>query len=146
MNNEGIIMSGGTISAGQIAVGKNAKIIIDQRQLTKSPNEYMKSLQAFSEAINAQLKEHNISQEKAAPVQESINELVKEVGSIKPEEKINIERKEEIKARITKIAIRLLNILPEGAEVLTAFTPLAPFSKIIGKRIEEIVDAIKEEI
>ena len=92
------------------------------------------------------LKEHNISQEKAAPVQESINELVKEVKGIKPEEKINIERKEDIRAKITKVAIRLLNILPKGAEVVTAFTPLAPFGKIIGKRVEEIVNAIQEEI
>lgn len=147
MNNEGIIMSGNSrINADQIAVGKNATIIINQQQLAKIPNEYIKSLQAFSEAINVQLKKHNISQEKAAPVQESINELVKEVEGIKPEEKINIEKKEDIKAKITKVAIRLLNILPKGAEMVATFTPLAPFSKIIGKGAEEIMKAIQEEI
>lgn len=146
MKNEGIIVNGGTINADQIAVGKNATIIIEQQQLTKIPNEYMKSLQAFSEAINAQFKKHNISQEKAAPVQESINELVKEVEGIKPEQKIDIEKKEDIKAKITKVAVRLLNVLPKGAEVVAALTPLAPFSKIIGKGAEEIVKAIQEEI
>ena len=80
------------------------------------------------------------------PVQESINELVKEVEGIKPEQKIDIEKKEDIKGKITKVAIKLLKILPEGAEIATTFTPLSSFSKIIGKSVEEIVKAIQNDI
>lgn len=54
---------------------KKEKDLVKQYQLAKVPDEYAKSLEAFSDAVNAQLKRHNISQEKAAPVQESINEL-----------------------------------------------------------------------
>lgn len=138
-NMSGDIFSNVHIQGNGIVVGSNNIVSINQQQLAKIPDEYAKSLQAFSEAVNAQLKKHNISQEKTAPVQESINELVKEVESIKPEENIDIEKKEDIKDKIKKVAIRLLKILPEGAETIATLTPLAPFSKIIGKGVEEIV-------
>lgn len=96
-------------------------------------------MEAFSQEVTAQFRKHNISQEKAAPVQESINELVKEVEGIKPEEKVDIEKQEDIKYKIKKIALKLCKILPDVAETMSTFTPLAPFSKIIGKGVEEIV-------
>lgn len=138
-NMTGNIYSNVHITGNGNVVGEGNVITINQQQLAKIPDEYAKSLQAFSEAVNAQLKKHNVSKEEAAPVQESINELAKEVEGIKREEKINIEKKEDIKSKLTKAAIRLLKILPEGAETLATFTPLAPFSKIIGKGVEEIV-------
>jgi len=126
------------ITGNNNILGRNNIININQQQRVKIPDEYAKSLQAFSEAVNDQLKKHNVSKEEAAPVQESINELAKEVD-VKPEEKIDIEKKEDIKDKIKKIEIRLRKILPEGAETVATFTPLAPFSKIIGKGVEEIV-------
>jgi hypothetical protein len=36
----------------------------------------------------------------------------------------------------------VLSVLPEAAEIGATFTPLAPFSKIIGKVIQQIVDAM----
>jgi hypothetical protein len=135
----GNIYSNMYITGNGNVVGEGNVITINQQQLAKIPDEYAKSLQAFSEAVNAQLKKHNVSKEKAAPVQKSIDELAKEVEDIKPEEKIDIEKKEDIKGKLTKAVIRLLKILPEGGETLATFTPLAPFSKIIGKGVEEIV-------
>jgi hypothetical protein len=37
-----------------------------------------------------------------------------------------------------------MNILPQPVEVATTFTPLAPFSKVIGKGVQEIVDAMQK--
>jgi hypothetical protein len=37
----------------------------------------------------------------------------------------------------------VLTVLPEAAETAATFTPLAPFSKLIGKGVQGIVDAIK---
>jgi hypothetical protein len=36
----------------------------------------------------------------------------------------------------------VLKVLPEAAETAAIFTPLAPFSKLIGKGTQQIVDAI----
>lgn len=137
-----IVKGKGNIIAKEVS----GTINLNFQEYNKIADEYAKSLEAFSQEVNVQLKKHNISQEKTAPVQESINELVKEVEGIKPEEKIDIEKKENIKSKITKVAIRLLKILPEGAETVATFTPLAPFSKIIGKGVEEVVKAIQNEI
>lgn len=134
--------SKGTIIAKEVS----GTINLNFQEDNKMPDEYAEYLERFSQKVNAQLKKHNISQEKTDPVQESINELVKEVEGIKPEEKIDIEKKENIKSKITKVAIRLLKILPEGAETVATFTPLAPFSKIIGKGVKEIVEELQRQI
>ena len=36
----------------------------------------------------------------------------------------------------------MLKVLPEAAETAATFTPLAPFSKLIGKGVKQLVDAI----
>jgi hypothetical protein len=146
-NVQGDVIGVGVKGKGNIIAKEvSGTINLNFQEYNKMPDEYAKSLKMFSQEVNAQLKKHNISQEKTAPVQESINELAKEVEGIKPEEKIDIEKKENIKSKITKVAIRLLKILPEGAETVATFTPLAPFSKIIGKSVEEIVKAIQNDI
>ena len=35
-----------------------------------------------------------------------------------------------------------MDVLPQAAETTATFTPLAPFSKLIGKGVQGIVDAI----
>ena len=146
-NVQGDVIGVGVKGKGNIIAKEvSGTINLNFKEHNKMPDEYSKSLEAFSQEVNAQLKKHNISQEKTVPIQESINELVKEVEGIKPEEKIDIEQKENIKGKITKVIIRLLKILPDGAETVATFTPLAPFSKIIGKGIEEIAKAIQTEI
>lgn len=97
------------------------------------------SLEPFSKAVNTQLKIYNVPKEKAARIHESIKELETEVKSIEPEKDIDIEKKEKIESKITNIANIWLDILPESAETLATFTRLAPFSKIIGKAVEEII-------
>ena len=37
---------------------------------------------------------------------------------------------------------KVLDVLPKAAEIAATFTPLAPFSKLIGKGVIQIVDAI----
>jgi hypothetical protein len=40
---------------------------------------------------------------------------------------------------------KVLTVLPEAAETTATFTPLAPFSKLIGKEVKQIVDAIAKK-
>lgn len=121
-------------------------ININIRQLEKMPNEYAKSLQVFSENVNEQLKKHNIPPERVAPVQESINELAKEIEDVKPEVKVGIDKKISIEAKLKTVTARLLKLLPKSAETIATFTPLAPFSKLIGQSVEEIVNTIQKEV
>ncbi len=132
-------------------IGKKIGTVnINSQQLAKMPNEYAKSLKNFSEAVNEQLKTYNIPQEKVAPVQESINDLAKEIEDIKTEENISTSKKANINAKIIGIADGLLKTLPKTAakasEILATFTPLAPFSKLIGQGVEEIVKTIQKEV
>jgi len=121
-------------------------ININIRQLEKMPNEYAKSLQVFSENVSEQLKKHNIPPERVAPVQESINELAKEIEDVKPEVKVGIDKKISIEAKLKTVTARLLKLLPKTAETIATFTPLAPFSKLIGQSVEEIVNTIQKEV
>lgn len=129
-------------------VGKDIRISgtigVTSQQMAQIPDEYTKGLQAFSEIVNQQLRTHNIPPEQVVPLQESIDELAKEVEHVKPDEKINYTKKATIKAKLAALAEGLLKILPKAAEITAAFTPLAPFSKCIGEGIEEIVKSVQE--
>ena len=47
-----------------------------------------------------------------------------------------------IESKTVSVVQKILNVLPEAAETAATFTPLAPFSKLIGRGVEQIVDAI----
>lgn len=146
-------VSGDVIGVGVEGVGhtfgKNitvGTININANQLKKMPGEYAKSLENFSKSANEQLKINKIPQEKVAPVQESINELAKEVEDVKPDEKISVVKKKNIDAKFTSVVEGLLKVLPKTAETIAAFTPLAPFGKLIGQGVEELVKTIQKEV
>lgn len=135
-------VKGDVFGVGKHAVG----IKINQQQLAKIPDEYNKSLQDFSAAINQQLKTHNIRKEQVASLQDKINELTKEIEDIKNTDDISFAKKTSIKGRLAALAEGTLKILPKTTETLTTFTPLAPLSKLIGEGVEEIVKAIQKDV
>jgi len=55
-------------------------------------------------------------------------------------------KKTGIKAKLAAVAEALMKILPKTAETIAAFTPLAPFSKLIGEGVEEMVKAIQKGV
>ena len=75
-----------------------------------------------------------------------MNELAKEVEDIKPgkeeEQEIDYIKQTQVESKTASLIQKVLNVLPEAAETAATFTPLAPFSKIIGKGTQQIVDAI----
>lgn len=138
----------GTISGSGNIVGKNisvGSITINNQQLTNMPSEYAKSLQDFSKAINEQFAKHNVSQEQAQPIQKSLDELAKEVEEVKPDEKIDYVKQVTIEAKTGSLIQYVLNTLPEAAETAATFTPLAPFSKLIGKGLDKLIKAIQNK-
>jgi hypothetical protein len=150
-NTKGDVMGVGFSGSGNI-IGKNivvgsGTINVSQQELAKIPDsEYGKALKEFSETINQQLKGRQVPEDQVKSINTSLEELAKEVEDVKPrkgESEINYVKRTNIESKTATVIQRVLNVLPEAAETAATFTPLAPFSRFIGKGVEQIVDAIE---
>jgi hypothetical protein len=59
------------------------------------------------------------------------------------QKKLKISNQTNVEAKTAGVIQKVLDVLPQAAETGATFTPLAPFSKLIGKGVQGIVDAIK---
>ncbi len=145
--NIGFSCSGNNIGKN-IVVGSDT-IIMRQHELANiSIPEYAKALKDFSESINGHLEGRQISEEKVEWINNSLEKLAKEVEDIQPRdvqrEQVDYLKQIQIELKIAGVIQRVLDVLPEDAETVSTFTPLDPFSKLIGRYIQEIVDAISK--
>jgi len=141
---DGDIISANITGSGNV-VGKNINvgtISIGSEQLRQLPDEFAAGLKEFTAAVNRLLAEHKVAPELVAPVQESVTELAAEVRDVGEPEKLSRSKKSGIRSKLEAVAEGLLKALPTAAEVGAAFTPLAPFSKLVGTGIQQIVDAV----
>ena len=145
----GVGVSGSGHTIGKNIVVGSGTINVSENQLQKIPNEYAQALKEFSENINQQLKGKQIPEEEVKSINNNMNELAKEVEDIKQpgkegekEEEIDYVKQTQVETKTASLIQRVLNVLPEAAETAATFTPLAPFSKLIGKGTQQIVDAI----
>jgi hypothetical protein len=141
----GVVSGPGSIIGKNIVAG-DGTINVSEPRLTEIQNhEYAEGLKQFSETINNQLKGQQVPEEKVKSINESIDELAKEVKDIKPgkEQEIDLAKEKNIEAKTTSLVQRVLDVLPQAAETAATFTPLAPFSKLIGGGVQGIVDAIR---
>jgi uncharacterized protein Yka (UPF0111/DUF47 family) len=150
-NNRGDNITVGNVNGKGNIIGKNihtGDINIDSinQAFQKNPSEYLKGLKTFSEKINEQLKNNQVAPEKVQQVQESVNDLQKEIEDIKPgtEDKIDPGKRLVIEGKTTTLVDKVIDAIPAASEVIATFTPLAPFSKLIRKGVEQIVDAVKK--
>jgi DNA-directed RNA polymerase subunit M/transcription elongation factor TFIIS len=142
----GVGVSGsGHIIGNNIVVGSGT-INVSETELRKIPNEYAQALKKFSENINQQLKGKQIPEEEVKSINDNMDELAKEVEDIKPgkegEQEIDYVKQTQVESKTASLVQRVLKVLPEAAETAATFTPLAPFSKLIGKGTQQIVDTI----
>ena len=147
----GVGVSGSGHTIGKNIVVGSGTINVSKTELQKIPNEYAQALKEFSENINQQLKGKQIPEEEVISINENMDELAKEVEDIKKpgkegeqqkEEEIDYVKQTQIETKTASLIQRVLKVLPEAAETAATFTPLAPFSKLIGKTTQHIVDAI----
>jgi hypothetical protein len=135
----GDVIGIGVAGSGNV-IGKN--IVINKQQLKNMPSEYAESLTKFIE----EFKKYNIPPEQAKPIQNGLNDFTKEVEGLKPEEKVSIVKQKSINSKFSIFAEKILKVLPKTAETVSAFTPLAPFSKLIGEGVQHLVEAIQSEM
>jgi hypothetical protein len=135
----------GNIIGKNIVVGDGTINVSEQRLTQIQNNEYAESLKQFSENINNQLKGRQVPEEKVKSINDSINELAIEVKDVKPgeeQEQLDYVKQTNVEAKTASVIQKVLDVLPQAAQTAATFTPLAPFSKLIGKGVEGIVDAI----
>jgi hypothetical protein len=146
---QGDVMGVGFSGSGNI-IGKNivvgsGTINVSQQELAKIQDpEYARALKDFSENINQQLKGRQIPEEQVKSINTSLEELAKEVQDVKPgrEEQMDYPKQVNIESKTVSVIQKILNVLPEAAETVATFTPLSPFSKLIGRGVEQIANAI----
>lgn len=146
--NQGDVFGVGFSGSGNV-IGKNivigsGTINVSKQELAKVDSEYADALKQFSESLNQQLKGKQIPEDKVKDINNSLNELAKEVKDVKPGQEIDYEKQKTIEAKTGGIIQRILNVLPQVAETAATFTPLASFSKLIGKGVEQIVDEVSK--
>jgi uncharacterized coiled-coil DUF342 family protein len=147
----GDVIGAGVSGIGNI-IGKNVNVdisgtvTIESQVLNKLPEEYAEAFRAFAESINEQIKKENITPPQIQPIKESINELAKETEGLTPDKEPSILKKQTWKEKFFRVVKKLVPILPKTAETIAVFTPLSPFSKIIGESIELLVEGIQKEL
>jgi len=138
------------VSGSSHVVGKNVAfsggIHLESVHLSRLPKEYAESLREFVAVTTKELQKHNVSSEQIKPIQKDVTELANEVELIKEPEAITFTKKASITSKLAEIVKRLLKVLPSTAETVSSFTPLAPFGKIIGQSVEELVKAVQKEV
>lgn len=138
-------ISGSGHNIGKYVVGTGT-ININNEQLLKIPKEYADSIKSFTDAINQQFKVNNVPQEQIQEVQRNIYEYTKGLEGIKLGQDIGVIKKTDLKAKFVNVTKSALSILPKTLQVITAFTPLAPFSSLIGENTQLLVQSIQKEV
>ena len=154
--NRGINISGNTgdilgveVSGSNNIVGKNivvgsGTISVKEERLYKLPTTYSESLNEFTEKINSELQGQKISEDEKKTINKDIDELAREVEDAGIEEGKENElprpKKRELNGKFGTVIKSVLKILPTAAKIgFSFFAPLAPFSDIIGEKVEDIV-------
>jgi methionyl-tRNA synthetase len=137
--------SGNFIGKG-INVDISGTVSINSQILNKLPEEYSTAFKQFIEKINEQIKKNNLNQQQVQPIQESITELAKESEGMTPDKEPSILKKQSWKEKFFKVLKNVIPALPKTAETIAAFTPLSPFSKIIGEGVQKLVEGLQKEM
>jgi hypothetical protein len=145
LTNSQFVQGGSENVFGKNIVVGSGTIGVSEAQPEKLSNDYMQSLKLFSETINELVKGVRIPEEEIKSINESITDLANDIKVIRQgkENEIGYVKKRVIESKTATLIEKVMNVLPKAAETAAAFTPLAPFSNLIGKGVQEIVNAIK---
>ena len=136
----------GNIIGKDINVDISGTVSINNQILDRLPEEYSNAFKEFTERINEQIKRNSVIPQQVEPIQESINELAKETEAISPNKEPSILKQQSWKEKFFRVLKNVLPVLPKTVETIAAFTPLSPFSKIIGESVEKLVEGVQKEV
>lgn len=138
----GDVVGVGVSGSGNI-IGKN--MTVNQTTYNKLEPEFRSSLEDFLALLNQNSGQLTKDQKKS--LQQSVDALAKEVEGLKQEEVVTDEGKvDEIKSKQIGLAEKIVEYLPQVAESIASVTPLAPFSKVIGKGTGYFAEWIRRKL
>jgi hypothetical protein len=148
--NPGDVIGVGISGDGNI-IGKNitigGSININKNILNNTDPQFKNSIEEFEKIINEKLRGIPVPEDSKKALQENVERLVKEVKGVKPDQVLQDEdRVDSIKSYMVNIADKIVELSPDIAESIASMTPLAPFSKVIGKGVGFIADRIKKKL
>ena len=125
----GDVLGVGVSGSGNI-IGKN--MTVNQTIYNKLEPEFRNSVQDFLSLLNQY--SGRLTENQKTTLQQSVDALAKEAEGLKPDEVVTDEGKvDEIKSKQISLAEKIVEYVPQVAESIASVTPLAPFSKVIGK-------------
>jgi hypothetical protein len=146
----GIEVSGNNNIIGKNIVVGSGTISVKDERLYNLPAKYSESLKEFTEKINSELQGQILSEDQKNAINKSIDEFAKEVEDSRVEESKENElpraKKRELNGKLGTVIKTVLKILPTAAKIgASLFTPLSPFSDLIGEKVENIVNDYLQE-
>jgi hypothetical protein len=140
------IIVGSNITTGNITIG-DTKIEITN-SLNKNPNsEYLEALKNLTEKLEEAYTKESIPENKKNEINKSVIILQEDVKTLKPGTKVDDlspPQQDKIRSDTSSLLDKLIDASPAIAEVITKFTPLAPFDKLIRGGVQKLADGIKE--
>lgn len=155
-NNKGINISGNTgdiigvdVKGDANVIGKSISITgdisVNKENYNNLNPEFKNSLDTFLSILNQ--KTGQLPEEQKKSIKEILDKLTKEAQGLRADEEIKDEdKKDNIKSKLIDLAEKIVDVMPGIAESITSVTPLAPFSKAIGKGVSYFSDLIKKKL
>ncbi len=150
LNSFGDVIGVGVNGDGNV-IGKNitigSGISVNKSYLDRIDPQFSSSIKEFEKILNEKIKEVPVSEEQKKTIMENVEKLANEVKVVKPDQIIQDENIiDSIKSYMVNIADKIFEISPSIAESVASVTPLAPFSKVIGKGVGFVADRIKKKL
>jgi hypothetical protein len=142
----------GNIGGDAIGIGITGSDNIIGKSFTINQDSYNKLEPEFRDSLDdllALIDKHGkaLTNEQKESLAESIDGLTKVTKGLKADQIItDEEKKDEIKSKQITLAEKIVDYLPEVAETIASLTPLAPFSKVIGKGTGYFAEWIKRKL
>jgi hypothetical protein len=131
----GVIQQGDNTIAN---VNMNSTVTVDPKYLEAMAKQYAESLLNFTSRLNIELQKENVQTQAVANIQTQINELAQETPKL-AEKTVDDNRKSSIKEKLKAVIVAVAKASPKIAKTILTFTPLAPFSELVGETIESLV-------
>ncbi len=132
---------GGKITGTGNIVGEN--VVVNNQKIEQLHPLLGESLKSFSESVENLIKVYAVPETEAREINRQIEDLAVEIKDVNTDEELPYAKKSILKAKIAGIADSMFRVLPSAVETAASFTPLAPFSKVIGESVEGIVKAVR---
>ena len=131
----------------QVSNNISGDIKVDSKTLEKIDPVFQESIKDFTDKLGALLKDKDVPKQKADAIKTNLSGLAKEVEDVKPNEELpDNERKEGIIKNLKDLAYNIASLSPQVAETVASMTPLAPFSKPIGKAVNYVTQLIQHKL